>query len=94
VSFSGIVSFKNADDVRAAATVTPLEHVLVETDAPYLAPVPHRGRANEPAWVVDVGEALAAAVGHDVRAVAAATRRNAATVFGARRPDLAPRTTA
>jgi TatD DNase family protein len=81
VSFSGIVSFRNADDVRAAATVTPLERVLVETDAPYLAPVPHRGRANEPAWVVDVGAALAAATGRDTHEVADATRRNAASVF-------------
>src|SRR5207342_3046048 len=46
LSFSGIVSFKNADDVRAAAAITPLDRVLVETDAPYLAPVPHRGREN------------------------------------------------
>jgi len=71
VSFSGIVSFKNADDVRAAAAVVPLDRVLVETDAPYLAPVPYRGRPNRPAWVVEVGAALAAA-----------TRRNAREVFG------------
>ena len=55
LSFSGIVSFKNADDVRAAAALVPLDRVLVETDAPYLAPVPHRGQPNRPAWVVDVG---------------------------------------
>ena len=90
VSFSGIVSFKNADDVRAAAAVTPLERVLVETDAPYLAPVPHRGRANEPSWVVDVGAALAAATGRDAREVAEATHENAAAVFGRTGPDLAP----
>jgi len=82
LSFSGIVSFKNADDVRAAAAITPLDRVLVETDAPYLAPVPHRGKPNRPAWVVDVGTALAAAMGRPVEEVAAATRRNAATVFG------------
>jgi len=90
VSFSGIVSFKNADDVRAAAVVTPLERVLVETDAPYLAPVPHRGRANEPAWVVDVGAALAEATGRDAHEVAEATRENAAAVFDRTGPDLAP----
>ena len=82
VSFSGIVSFKNADDVRAAAAVVPLDRLLVETDAPYLAPVPHRGRPNRPAWVVEVGAALAAAAGRSVDEVADATRRNAREVFG------------
>jgi TatD DNase family protein len=55
--------------------------VLVETDAPFLAPVPHRGRPNRPAWVVEVGAALAAAMDLPVEEVAAATRRNAAAVF-------------
>jgi TatD DNase family protein len=82
LSFSGIVSFKNADDVRAAAAVVPLDRVLVETDAPFLAPVPHRGQRNRPAWVVDVGAALAVAMDRPVEEVAAATSRNAATVFG------------
>jgi TatD DNase family protein len=82
LSFSGIVSFKNADDVRAAAAVVPLDRVLVETDAPFLAPVPHRGKPNRPAWVVDVGVALAAAMGRPVEEVAAATSRNAEAVFG------------
>ncbi len=82
VSFSGIVSFKNADDVRAAAMMVPLDRVLVETDTPFLAPVPHRGRPNRPAWVVEVGAALAAARGCPVGDVAAATRANAAAVFG------------
>jgi TatD DNase family protein len=82
LSFSGIVSFKNADDVRAAANLVPLDRILVETDAPYLAPVPHRGQRNEPAWVADVGVALAAAVGRPTEEVAAATARNASAVFG------------
>jgi TatD DNase family protein len=82
LSFSGIVSFKNAGDVRAAAAIVPLDRVLVETDAPYLAPVPHRGKPNRPAWVVDVGIALADAMGRPVDEVAAATSRNAAAVFG------------
>jgi TatD DNase family protein len=82
LSFSGIVSFKNADDVRAAAAIVPLDRMLVETDAPYLAPVPHRGRPNRPAWVVEVGAAVAAAVGRPVDEVAAATRRNTREVFG------------
>ena len=82
LSFSGIVSFKNADDVRAAAAIAPLDRVLVETDAPFLAPVPHRGKPNRPAWVVDVGVALAAAMGRPVEEVAEATRRNAGAIFG------------
>jgi TatD DNase family protein len=81
LSFSGIVTFKNADDVRAAAALVPLDRVLVETDAPFLAPVPHRGKPNRPAWVVEVGVALAAAMGRPVEEVAAATSRNAAAVF-------------
>ena len=82
LSFSGIVSFKNADDVRAAARLAPLERVLVETDSPYLAPVPHRGRTNEPAYVIAVGEALAAAVGRPVDEVRERTRANAHLAFG------------
>ncbi|MFM7059863.1 MAG: TatD family hydrolase [Actinomycetes bacterium] len=82
LSFSGIITFRNADDLRAAAALAPLDRVLVETDAPYLAPVPHRGRANEPAHVVHVGEALAAAMGRDVDEVAAATRATTRRLLG------------
>ncbi len=82
LSFSGIVSFRNADDVRAAAALAPLGRLLVETDAPYLAPVPHRGEPNEPALVAVVGAAVAAARADDPRAVAEATAAGAATVFG------------
>ena len=60
VSFSGIVTFKNASDVRAAAARCPLDRLLVETDSPFLAPVPHRGRANEPSYLPLVGETIAA----------------------------------
>jgi TatD DNase family protein len=81
LSFSGIVSFKTADDLRAAAAVTPADRLLVETDAPFLAPVPHRGKANEPAFLPAVGAALAAARAEPVEAVAAATRANALSVF-------------
>ncbi|HEY3722054.1 MAG TPA: TatD family hydrolase [Acidimicrobiia bacterium] len=81
LSFSGIVTFKNANDVRAAAAVAPLERVLVETDSPYLAPVPHRGSTNEPAFVAMVGAGLAAARGATVDDIAAATRATAASVF-------------
>ena len=77
LSFSGIVTFKTADDVRAAAAITPSDRMLVETDSPYLAPVPHRGQPNRPAWVAVVGAGLAAARAESVRTVADATRANA-----------------
>jgi TatD DNase family protein len=81
LSFSGIVSFRNAQDVRDAAAATPPDRLLVETDAPFLAPVPHRGKPNEPALLPDVGRALAAATGISEAAVAATTRANATRVF-------------
>ena len=81
LSFSGIVSFPSAGDVQAAAAICPLGRMLVETDSPYLAPVPHRGKRNRPAWVSDVGAALAVAAGVEVTAVAEATWANAARVY-------------
>jgi TatD DNase family protein len=81
LSFSGIVSFKTAHDVRAAAALCPDDRLLVETDAPYLAPVPHRGRRNEPAFLPAVGAALAAATDRDVETVATVTDRNAHVAF-------------
>jgi TatD DNase family protein len=81
VSFSGIVTFKTADDVRAAAALVPDDRLLVETDAPYLAPVPHRGRPNEPAWVVAVGDAVAGVRGRPPAEVAAASRAATARAF-------------
>jgi len=78
LSFSGIVTFKAADEVRAAAALCPLDRLLVETDAPFLAPAPHRGRENRPAWVAVVGAAVAAVKGVTpealARSSAAATR--------------------
>jgi TatD DNase family protein len=82
LSFSGIVSFPSAEPVRAAAVASPPDRILVETDSPYLAPVPHRGRENEPALVVAVGAALADALGRAPAAVAEATSATAAVVFG------------
>jgi TatD DNase family protein len=82
LSFSGIVSFKNADDLRDAARLTPADQLLVETDAPYLTPEPLRGKPNEPAYVVAVGEALARARGESPGEIATVTRANAARVFG------------
>ncbi len=81
LSFSGIVTFKTADDVRAAAALCPLDRALVETDSPYLAPVPHRGRPNRPSLVPLVGAAVAAAKGVAVDVVASATWANAARVY-------------
>jgi len=81
VSFSGILTFRNADSIRAAARLVPADRLLVETDAPYLAPVPHRGQRNEPAFVADVLRALAAARGEPTEQVAAQTTRNAEYLF-------------
>ena len=82
LSFSGIVTFKNASEVRAAAALCPLDRLLVETDAPYLAPVPHRGQSNRPAWVPLVGAAVAEAKGMTPGEVEAATWANTSSVFG------------
>ncbi len=85
VSFSGIVTFKKADDVKAAAEDCPLDRMLVETDSPYLAPVPFRGKPNEPAWVGLVGAAVAALRGVSPETIAKATWDNATAAF--RLPD-------
>jgi TatD DNase family protein len=82
VSFAGNISYKNAGNLREAAAGVPLDRLLVETDSPYLAPVPQRGKPNEPGYVPLVGAALGAAVGRPVEEVAAATRTNAVRVFG------------
>jgi TatD DNase family protein len=81
LSFSGIVTFKGAAEVREAAARCPLDRMTVETDAPYLAPVPHRGQPNRPAWVPHVGVAVAAVKGVDVAEVEAATTEAAARLF-------------
>ena len=81
ISFAGNVSFKSADDLREAAARVPAARLLVETDSPYLAPVPNRGKANEPAFLPHVGEAVAAARSADVAEIAAITRKNARTLF-------------
>ena len=82
VSFSGIVTFKNADDLRQAALQTPLDKILVETDSPYLAPVPLRGKQNRPANVAIVGRYLAELLDRPEVDVAAATTANANTLYG------------
>ncbi len=89
VSFSGIVTFRNATDVQAAAVRCPLDRLLVETDSPFLAPVPNRGKPNQPAWVPLVGEAIAMLRGCDVADVATASWENASRVY--RLGDSLPR---
>ena len=81
LSFSGIVTFKGAPEVQEAAVLCPLDRMLVETDSPYLAPVPHRGKTNQPAWVAHVGQHIADLRNIAVAEVAAATTANAGAVF-------------
>jgi TatD DNase family protein len=81
LSFSGVVTFKNADDVRAAAELCPLDRLLVETDAPFLTPVPHRGTLNEPSRVSLVGAAIAKVKGVETLELAEASTRNALSMF-------------
>jgi TatD DNase family protein len=89
VSFSGIITFKNAGEIRAAALLVPWERALIETDAPYLAPIPFRGKRNEPAYIVKTLEALAAAKGGPIELAAEHTTRNARRLF-ALPPGQAP----
>lgn len=82
ISFSGVVTFKKALDVQEAATNVPLERLLVETDAPYLAPMPYRGKRNEPGYTRYVVEKIAELRNLPFEEVAAQTRRNAHELFG------------
>ena len=82
LSFAGMLTYKSAADLREIAKAVPGDRLLVETDCPYLAPVPKRGQRNEPAFVVHTGRALAEARGESVEEVAAATTRNARALFG------------
>ena len=86
ISFSGIVTFKSADMLRGVAKALPHDRVLIETDTPYLAPVPFRGRDNEPAFVVKVAELLAGLWNVDVATVAAQTTSNFEAAFSVRLP--------
>lgn len=82
ISFSGILTFRNAEELREVAREVPLERCLIETDSPYLAPVPKRGKTNSPAYVPYVAAKLAELKGVPVEAVAEATSRNFETLFG------------
>lgn len=81
ISFSGIVTFKKAQDLRDVAKQVPLDRLLIETDCPFLAPVPYRGWRNEPAFVVEVAKCLAEVYGVDVETIAKNTRENFSRLF-------------
>ena len=81
LSFSGIVTFKNADELRAAACLTPADRLLVETDAPFLAPIPYRGKRNEPAYVVQTAATIAAIRQQSLEELATLTRSNTERLF-------------
>jgi TatD DNase family protein len=82
ISFAGMLTYKNAQALREVAAKMPLDRVLVETDCPYLAPIPHRGKRNEPAYVVHTAAVLAEALGVSLDAIAEQTTRNARHLFG------------
>ncbi len=86
ISISGIVTFKNAKVLQATATRVPADRLLIETDSPFLAPVPHRGRPCEPAFVADTARFLAALRGSDLAGLAATTSANFMTLFAKARP--------
>ncbi len=86
LSFSGIVTFKSATDLQAAAQLCPLDRMMIETDSPYLAPIPHRGRPNQPANVALVGEFIARLRGVTAATIAEATSATACLAF----PRIAP----
>ncbi len=90
LSFSGIVTFKNATQIREVAQKAPLERILVETDAPYLAPVPYRGKRNQPAYVRYVAEEIARLRGLDFAAVATATTNNFFNLFQTAKRPVSP----
>ena len=87
ISFSGIVTFKNAQEIKDVARRVPLDRMLIETDSPYLAPVPFRGKLNEPAYVRYVAEEIARLRAMPLEEVAAVTSGNFFRLFGV--PDHA-----
>jgi TatD DNase family protein len=82
ISFSGVVTFKNAQSIQQSAQMVPLERLLIETDCPFLAPVPQRGKRNEPAYVQHVAECIADLRHVSIEALAAQTTENARSLFG------------
>ncbi|MFW3616309.1 TatD family hydrolase [Billgrantia antri] len=92
ISLSGIVTFRNADSLREVARRVPLDRLLIETDSPYLAPVPHRGKPNEPAWVVEVAHCIARERGINVDEVAMQTTANFYRLFRHAAPEISAET--
>jgi TatD DNase family protein len=90
ISMSGIVTFKKADALRATVAAMPVERLLVETDAPYLAPIPNRGRRNEPAFVVHTAAEVGRIKGLGAAEIADATTRNFLRLFAKIKPPPAP----
>ncbi|CAM3823261.1 TatD family hydrolase [Vreelandella rituensis] len=90
ISLSGIVTFANAEALRDLARQLPLDRLLIETDSPYLAPVPHRGKSNEPAWVVEVAECIAQVRDISVDEVAMQTTANFYRLFQQAAPQASP----
>ena len=86
ISFSGIVTFKNAVELKDVARRVPLDRMLIETDSPYLAPVPYRGKRNQPAFVRYVGEEIARLRGVTAAAIGEATSANFFRLFGIPKP--------
>ena len=81
VSFSGILTYKNAENLREVAREVPMDRLLVETDSPYLAPVPYRGKSNEPAYVVKTLQQLATTKSVEIQTMAQATNDNFFRLF-------------
>jgi TatD DNase family protein len=90
ISFSGILTFKNAESLRQVAQRVPLERCLIETDSPYLAPAPYRGKTNQPAYVPHVAAQLALLKNCSLEQVARATSSNFETLFPGTRPVSDP----
>jgi len=82
IGFTGIITFKNAADLREVVAMMPMDRLLIETDSPYLAPIPHRGKRNEPAYVVHVAEAVAAIKGLSTEQVVRQTSENFHRLYG------------
>jgi TatD DNase family protein len=90
VSFSGILTFKNSENIRAVARKVPVDRLLVETDAPYLAPAPHRGQRNEPSYVIETAKCLAQTIDREMNEIVAITTQNFFRLFTKVPRDLMP----